>query len=93
MFSALGGLPVQPVGCAPARTSSAGGRGICVHSVLHSEFNHVGARRLTEYSAGLLSPSRWLRVRTTAAATDSGFQDAGTLWPGRAGADPRLTAS
>ncbi len=62
------------------------GRGICVHSVLHSEFNHVGARQADGVLRRAAFTVMWLRVRTTAAATYSGFQDAGTFGLGAAGA-------
>ena len=70
------------------------GRGICVHSVLHSEFNHVGARQadgVLRRAAFTVTVVKGAHAQQRRQIRD--FKTLALFALGAAGADPRLAAS
>ncbi|GHL09189.1 hypothetical protein ECZU22_30880 [Escherichia coli] len=70
------------------------GRGICVHSVLHSEFNHVGARQadgVLRRAAFTVTVVKGAHAQQRRQIRD--FKTLALFGTGATGADPRLTAS
>lgn len=70
------------------------GRGICVHSVLHSEFNHVGARQadgVLRRAAFTVTVVKGAHAQQRRHIRD--FKTLALFGLGAAGADPRLAAA